>query len=170
MTATQTPPRLGTVSRIIPGALFDVRRPQRLIERSLTVYRRNPMIIITGFFEPLFYLLSIRIGLAELVERIPAGEALLERGEVEGLDDGVVLLALGQQRVALIRDGVGELDEEIDVALDDLVAHRGRQEQLFVVHRTGDSPHRLGGEGRRCGEQRGDRSRTRCPRGGCGRR
>ena len=67
MTATQTPPRLGTVSRIIPGALFDVRRPQRLIERSLTVYRRNPMIIITGFFEPLFYLLSIRIGLAELV-------------------------------------------------------------------------------------------------------
>ena len=31
------------------------------------VYRRIWLIIVSGFFEPLFYLLSIRIGLGELV-------------------------------------------------------------------------------------------------------
>jgi lipooligosaccharide transport system permease protein len=38
-----------------------------MIERSLLVVRRSPLIYVSGFFEPLFYLLSIRIGLSELV-------------------------------------------------------------------------------------------------------
>lgn len=53
--------------RVVPVEVFAARRPQRLIERSMMVYRRSWIIIVSGFFEPLFYLLSIRIGLSELV-------------------------------------------------------------------------------------------------------
>ena len=53
--------------RIIPPALLHARRPQRMIERSIMVNRRTWLIIVSGFFEPLFYLLSIRIGFGNLV-------------------------------------------------------------------------------------------------------
>jgi lipooligosaccharide transport system permease protein len=53
--------------RIVPAALVDARRPQRMIERSLMVNRHTWLIIVTGFFEPLFYLLSIRVGFGSLV-------------------------------------------------------------------------------------------------------
>lgn len=53
--------------RIIPPELRHVRRPQRMMERSLLVVRRSPLIYVSGFFEPLFYLLSIRIGFSRLV-------------------------------------------------------------------------------------------------------
>ena len=39
----------------------------RLVERNLLAYRRSWMVFVSGFFEPLFYLLSIGIGVAELV-------------------------------------------------------------------------------------------------------
>ena len=48
----------------------DVRRPQRLIERSVMVYRRNWIIILSGLFEPMLFLLSIRVGLSELVGEV----------------------------------------------------------------------------------------------------
>lgn len=50
----------------------DVRRPQRLIERSAMVYRRNWIIILSGLFEPMLFLLSIRVGLSELVGDVEA--------------------------------------------------------------------------------------------------
>lgn len=53
--------------RIVPPAILRARRPHRMIERSLFVVRRSPLIYITGFFEPLFYLLSMRIGMSQLV-------------------------------------------------------------------------------------------------------
>src|SRR5215207_203418 len=53
--------------RIVPAALVEARRPQRMIERSLMVNRHTWLIIVTGFFEPLFYLLSIRVGFGSLV-------------------------------------------------------------------------------------------------------
>ncbi|HEY3483788.1 MAG TPA: ABC transporter permease [Ilumatobacteraceae bacterium] len=56
-----------TPLRIVPVELFVARRPHRMVERSLLVLRRSPMIFVSGFFEPLFYLLSIRVGLAELI-------------------------------------------------------------------------------------------------------
>jgi len=56
-----------TLTRVVPSALFDVRDPQRLLERSVMVYRRTWLIFVSGFFEPLFYLLSIRVGLSALV-------------------------------------------------------------------------------------------------------
>lgn len=42
-------------------------RAQRIWERNLLVYRRVWKIIFTGFFEPVFYLFSIGIGLGALV-------------------------------------------------------------------------------------------------------
>ncbi len=53
--------------RVIPPVIRTARRPQRMIERSLMVYRRTWIIIVSGFFEPLFYLLSTRVGLGQLV-------------------------------------------------------------------------------------------------------
>jgi lipooligosaccharide transport system permease protein len=53
--------------RIVPTALLDARRPQRMVERALMVNRHTWLIIVTGFFEPLFYLLSIRVGFGSLV-------------------------------------------------------------------------------------------------------
>lgn len=67
--------------RILPVELFTARRPQRLIERSLMVYRRSWIIIVTGFFEPLFYLLSIRVGLSKLVGDVEFGGRLIPYDE-----------------------------------------------------------------------------------------
>ena len=62
-----TAPEVGAHLRIIPPALFHARRPHRMIERSLMVNRRMWLILVSGFFEPLFYLLSIRVGFGDLV-------------------------------------------------------------------------------------------------------
>jgi lipooligosaccharide transport system permease protein len=63
--------------RIVPAALVDARRPQRMIERSVMVNRHTWLIIVTGFFEPLFYLLSIRVGFGSLVGNVEyAGESI----------------------------------------------------------------------------------------------
>ena len=53
------------------GLLIGSRRSFRLIERNLYVYRHGWLIILSGFFEPLFYLLSIGFGLGALVGTIP---------------------------------------------------------------------------------------------------
>ncbi|MEL6890643.1 MAG: ABC transporter permease [Actinomycetota bacterium] len=66
-----------SVTRVVPAVIFDIRRPQRMIERSWLVTKRYPMIVFSGFFEPLFYLLSIRIGLNALVGEIEVGGALV---------------------------------------------------------------------------------------------
>lgn len=55
------------LGRITPPIWRAARRPHRLMERAVMVYRRTPMILISGFFEPLFYLLSIRVGFGSLV-------------------------------------------------------------------------------------------------------
>lgn len=46
------------------------RRGWVLVERSLMVYRHTWIIIVSGFFEPLFYLFSIGVGLGHLVPDI----------------------------------------------------------------------------------------------------
>jgi lipooligosaccharide transport system permease protein len=55
------------VMRVVPPILRDARRPHRLIERSVMVYRRTWSLLVGGFFEPLFYLLSFRVGLGALI-------------------------------------------------------------------------------------------------------
>jgi lipooligosaccharide transport system permease protein len=52
--------------RIVPPQ-WVVRRPHRMIERHVVAYRRQWMLIFSGFFEPLFYLLSMRAGVGDLV-------------------------------------------------------------------------------------------------------
>jgi lipooligosaccharide transport system permease protein len=56
--------------RIVPPSYLSalgVRRPHRMIERHVMAYRRQWLIVVSGFFEPLFYLLSMRAGVGDLV-------------------------------------------------------------------------------------------------------
>jgi lipooligosaccharide transport system permease protein len=42
----------------------------RLVERNVLVYRRTWMILFSGFFEPVFYLFSIGVGIGHLVGNV----------------------------------------------------------------------------------------------------
>ncbi len=64
-------------TRIVPAVVFDIKRPQRMVERSVMVARRSWVVLLSGFFEPFFYLLSIRIGLSALVGDIDDGGRLI---------------------------------------------------------------------------------------------
>jgi lipooligosaccharide transport system permease protein len=55
-----------TSSVVLPS----FRRSTRMVQRSLTVYKHTWMVILSGFFEPLFYLLGIGFGLGALVPDI----------------------------------------------------------------------------------------------------
>ncbi|MDQ3542457.1 MAG: ABC transporter permease [Actinomycetota bacterium] len=67
--------------RIVPAAVFEIRRPQRMLERSLMVTRRNWIIVFSGFFEPLFYLLSVRVGMSKLVGDVQFGGHTVDYSE-----------------------------------------------------------------------------------------
>jgi lipooligosaccharide transport system permease protein len=56
--------------RVMPPILFGGRRAGRLLERNLMVYRRTWMVLFSGFFEPLFYLLSAGFGIGGLVGQV----------------------------------------------------------------------------------------------------
>lgn len=74
MTATTTPEtRPSGALRIVPTALIEARRPQRMIERSFLVYASAWWIFVSGFFEPMFYLLSMDVGLSSLVGEVEDG-------------------------------------------------------------------------------------------------
>ncbi len=47
------------------------RRAPLLIERNAMVYRRIWIVIVSGFFEPLFYLLALGFGLGRIVGDVP---------------------------------------------------------------------------------------------------
>lgn len=65
-TETGYPARRGLLLRILPPSVY-AGRATVLMERSARVYRRAWLIIVSGFFEPLFYLLSFGTGLGALV-------------------------------------------------------------------------------------------------------
>ena len=94
--------------------MFGSRRALRLIERNLYVYRHGWIVIVSGFFEPLFYLLSIGFGLGALVGNVPgpggardpvpavhragaAGQLVDERRDLRG-DVQLVLQAASYQK------------------------------------------------------------------------
>ena len=60
-----------TALRITPAFAIGSRRSMRLIERNLYVYKHGWMVLLSGFFEPLFYLLGIGFGLGSLIGAIP---------------------------------------------------------------------------------------------------
>ncbi len=65
------------LTRVAPPVLFGGRRAGLLIERNVMVYRRGWLVIVSGFFEPLFYLLSIGLGIGALVGAVPLGDGRL---------------------------------------------------------------------------------------------
>jgi lipooligosaccharide transport system permease protein len=58
--------------RVLPP-LTGRQRPWRLVERNALAYRRTWAIFVTGFFEPVLFLLSIGIGVGKLVGKLPVG-------------------------------------------------------------------------------------------------
>jgi lipooligosaccharide transport system permease protein len=54
--------------------LIGSRRSLRLVERNLYVYRHGWMVILSGFFEPLFYLLGVGFGVGALVGSVVGPE------------------------------------------------------------------------------------------------
>jgi lipooligosaccharide transport system permease protein len=57
--------------RVLPPGAFGLGRGRRLVERDLLVARRTWWIPLSGVAEPVFYLLSIGIGIGKLVGGIP---------------------------------------------------------------------------------------------------
>jgi lipooligosaccharide transport system permease protein len=60
-----------TALRITPSFVMGSRRSVFLVERNLLVYRHTWMVILSGFFEPLFYLVGIGFGLGSLIGTVP---------------------------------------------------------------------------------------------------
>jgi lipooligosaccharide transport system permease protein len=67
-----------TALRITPLTSIGGQRWLRMIERNLLVYKHGWLVLLSGFFEPLFYLLSIGFGLGRLVGDVngPGGEPI----------------------------------------------------------------------------------------------
>jgi len=63
----------GRVNNLPLSSVFLIgsRRSFRLVERNIFVYKHGWIVILSGFFEPLFYLLSIGFGLGALIGTIP---------------------------------------------------------------------------------------------------
>lgn len=66
------------VVRAAPLFLIGSRRSARLVERNVYVYRHSWMMIVSGFFEPLFYLVGIGFGLGSLIGELtgPGGQPI----------------------------------------------------------------------------------------------
>jgi lipooligosaccharide transport system permease protein len=52
------------------GVVASLLRSRRMVQRNLLVYKRGWMVIFSGFFEPLFYLLGIGYGMGTLIGNI----------------------------------------------------------------------------------------------------
>jgi len=61
-----------------PGALATawarIWRARRLVERNIMVYRHQWIIILSGVFEPIFYLIGIGLGLGGIVQEVPISD------------------------------------------------------------------------------------------------
>ena len=51
----------------MPAESRPSRRAWYVVERNVRVYRRAPVVLFSGFFEPVFYLLSMTVGVGALV-------------------------------------------------------------------------------------------------------
>ena len=67
-----------TALRLTPLLALGGQRWLRMIERNLLVYKHGWLVLFSGFFEPLFYLLSIGFGLGRLVGDVngPEGQPI----------------------------------------------------------------------------------------------
>src|SRR2546421_4382624 len=65
-----SPASAGIALRILPPGLY-AGRARVMVERSLLVNSRVWLSFVSGFFEPLLYLLSLGIGFGRLVPELP---------------------------------------------------------------------------------------------------
>jgi lipooligosaccharide transport system permease protein len=63
--------RPALLTRILPSVPFGSRRAIHPFERSLYLYRRTWLVLVSGFFEPLFYLLAVGFGIGSLIGSVP---------------------------------------------------------------------------------------------------
>jgi lipooligosaccharide transport system permease protein len=81
MTRTVPPPATeapaGLALRLLPTGLY-AGRARMLIYRSMLVNRRTWTIVLSGFFEPVFYLFALGVGFSKLVSTVtgPGGEPI----------------------------------------------------------------------------------------------
>jgi lipooligosaccharide transport system permease protein len=64
------------LARVVPLPMHGGAR--LLVERNLMVYRHDWLVLVSGFFEPLFYLFSIGVGIAHLVRPFEVGGRLVD--------------------------------------------------------------------------------------------
>jgi lipooligosaccharide transport system permease protein len=60
-----------TALPLTSALLIGSRRSLRLVERNIFVYSHTWLVLLSGFFEPFFYLISIGFGLGALIGTIP---------------------------------------------------------------------------------------------------
>ena len=111
--SVSAPTRITPIGRITPF------RAQRIWEKNYYAYRRLWKVIFSGFFEPVFYLLSLGIGMGALVGEVvlPGGQQVVELGLVEHRDPellglghlGGARLGAHDQRGRLPRHAAGRL-------------------------------------------------------------
>ena len=67
-----------TALRITPLFALGRSGPLRLIERNVLIYKHGWLMLLSGFFEPFFYLLSLGFGLGPLVGEVagPNGQPI----------------------------------------------------------------------------------------------
>jgi lipooligosaccharide transport system permease protein len=64
---------LESTLRILPRIPLGTHRSWRLVERNLTSSRDGWLVVVSGFFEPLFYLLALGVGVGSLVGDVALG-------------------------------------------------------------------------------------------------
>jgi lipooligosaccharide transport system permease protein len=106
------------LGRIIPPGSLGTRRAVHLFERSVYLYRRQWLVLASGFLEPLFYLLSVGFGVGALVGSLPGpnGEpipyqvfvapALLASSMMNGATTETMFNAYGKLRWEKVYDAV----------------------------------------------------------------
>ncbi|HVV25114.1 MAG TPA: ABC transporter permease [Pseudonocardiaceae bacterium] len=74
---TATVPRGGLLLRVLPTGLY-VGRARVLVQRALLANRRTWLAVLSGFFEPVFYLFALGVGFGKLVEHVtgPGGASV----------------------------------------------------------------------------------------------
>jgi lipooligosaccharide transport system permease protein len=63
--------------RIVPPGAFGSRRAVHMVERNAMIYRKGWYFLVSGFFEPFFYLLSLGIGLNHLIGTVQVGSTVV---------------------------------------------------------------------------------------------